>query len=174
MSSLAKFCKISTRLWPQNGVYTYNIAKYSMIRDYKPAQYPTTEEERAKAAEKYNLIREDYKPIPDDGNGLGDYPELPMVSAEAKDDYYPWDFPEHKRNFNEPMHIWANMLGEDRYYHNPPLRYPMYVYWLTFIGVMGGFVGIFLVCENYKYVQPVVKKQYPSTNKTHYTFESLK
>lgn len=46
---------------------------------------------------------EEYKPYADDGFGYGDYPKLPTVGAEMKDNFYPYDFPELKRNFNEPV-----------------------------------------------------------------------
>jgi hypothetical protein len=35
--------------------------------------------------------------------GYGDYPELPNISGDSKDPFYPWDNPELKRNFNEPV-----------------------------------------------------------------------
>ncbi|CAG2163376.1 unnamed protein product [Oppiella nova] len=47
------------------------------IRDWKPGQYPKTQEEREAAAKKYNLIPEDYEPYPE-GSGYGDYPKLPV------------------------------------------------------------------------------------------------
>lgn len=42
---------------------------------------------------------------PDDGSGLGDYPKLPVISGDQRDPYYPWDSPELKRNFGEPVCI---------------------------------------------------------------------
>lgn len=72
-------------------------------KDYKPAPFPKTEQEIAAAAKKYNLLPEEYKPYADDGLGYGDYPHLPDVSIETRDAYYPYDFPEHKRNFKEPV-----------------------------------------------------------------------
>lgn len=72
-------------------------------KDFKPAPYPTTEEERVAAAKKYNLLPQDYKSYPDDGVGYGDYPHLPDVPVETKDPYYPYDSPELKRNFGEPV-----------------------------------------------------------------------
>lgn len=72
-------------------------------KDYKPAPFPKTEEERLAAAKKYNVLPEEYKPYADDGLGYGDYPKLPNVSVETRDPNYPYDFPEHKRNFHEPV-----------------------------------------------------------------------
>lgn len=45
----------------------------------------------------------EYEPYPDDGAGYGDYPKLPLESGDSKDPNYPWDNPELKRNFNEPV-----------------------------------------------------------------------
>lgn len=72
-------------------------------KDFKPAPLPTTEAERLAAAKKYNLLPEEYKPYADNGLGYGDYPQLPEVSVERRDPYYPYDYPELKRNFNEPV-----------------------------------------------------------------------
>jgi len=73
-------------------------------KDYKPAPYPQTEKERLAAAKKYYLLPEEYKPYADDGLGYGDYPKVGGgLGVEAKDTYYPWDYPEHKRNHHEPV-----------------------------------------------------------------------
>ena len=45
--------------------------------------------------------------MPDDGLGAGDYPDVPLVSADSRDPYYPWDHPEHRRDFMEPV-SWQN------------------------------------------------------------------
>lgn len=37
----------------------------------------------------------------DDGTAIGDYPDFPLVASDSKDPYYPWDYPELKRNYNE-------------------------------------------------------------------------
>lgn len=74
-------------------------------KDFKPDKVPQTEEERLAAAKKYNLLPEDYKQYPDDGMGYGDYPHLPDVPTETKDPYYPYDIPELKRNFQEPVSL---------------------------------------------------------------------
>ncbi|GAB6029639.1 hypothetical protein CHUAL_005376 [Chamberlinius hualienensis] len=74
-------------------------------KDWQPGQYPKTEAERAAAAKKYGLIPEDYKPFPisDTGINYGDYPQLENVSAECRDPYEAYDFPELRRNFGEPV-----------------------------------------------------------------------
>lgn len=72
-------------------------------KDYKPTAFPKTAEERKAAAAKYGLSPEEYDTYPDNGLGLGDYPKLPLISDDVKDPFYPWDNPELKRNFNEPV-----------------------------------------------------------------------
>lgn len=52
------------------------------------------------AAKKYNLLPEDYQPHDDDGFGYGDYPKWDIgLGAEARDPFYPYDYPESKRNY---------------------------------------------------------------------------
>lgn len=81
----------------------YKLFVSDWNKDFKPGKYPETEEERRAAAKKYNMLPEEYKPYADDGMGCGDYPKMPDIAIESKDPYYPYDFPEHKRNFNEPV-----------------------------------------------------------------------
>lgn len=66
-----------------------------------PGPVPRTPQERAAAAEKYGLLKEEYECYPDDGDGIGDYPKMPMEPADSRDPFYPWDFPELKRNYQE-------------------------------------------------------------------------
>ena len=68
-----------------------------------PETVPVTPEQRAHAAEKYGLRVEDYKPFPDNGFPLGDYPDLPPVSQNSRSPYEDWDIPEVKRNYKEPV-----------------------------------------------------------------------
>lgn len=84
-------------------------------KDWKPGPYPQTQAEREAAAKKYGIPIEEYQPYPDDGMGFGDYPKLPDISVERKSVHYPYDYPEAKRNFGEPMHVHADMYSEDRY-----------------------------------------------------------
>lgn len=86
-----------------------SIEIYS-IQDFKPGPYPKTEEERRKAAEKYGLSPEEYEPYPDDGNGYGDYPKLPLIGAAAKDPFYPWDNPAFRRNMHETVNFFIFCL----------------------------------------------------------------
>lgn len=72
-------------------------------KDWKPGPYPKTEAERLAAAKKYGLLPQDYEPYPDDGTGYGDYPKLPVVSADARDPFYNWDYPDQKRNYGETV-----------------------------------------------------------------------
>lgn len=82
-------------------VRLYNEYILDFNKDYLPGHYPKTEKERSLAAKYYDVPLQEYKPIKDDGEGAGDYPDFPLMSQDSKDPYYPWDNPEHKRNFNE-------------------------------------------------------------------------
>jgi NADH dehydrogenase (ubiquinone) 1 beta subcomplex subunit 8 len=93
------------------------------------------------------------------------------LSAESRDPYYPWDFPEYKRNFNDPMHVQADMYGEDRYDVSAKPRFSLLTQALAFFGVMGFSGGLYLWLERYKLFRPVLPKQIPSHGGAHYTFE---
>lgn len=76
---------------------------------YKPGPYPKTPEERAAAAKKYGMTIDEYQPYPEE-MCYGDYPKLPDIGAESKDIYYPYDSPGLKRNFNEPVCLFINII----------------------------------------------------------------
>lgn len=73
-------------------------------KDYKAGKFPQSDAEREAAAKKYFLLPEEYKPYADNGLGYGDYPELKGgLGIEARDPFYPYDFPELKRNLHETV-----------------------------------------------------------------------
>lgn len=87
-----------------NCICLFTVAGWN--KDYKPGPYPKTEKEREAAAKKYYLLPEEYKPYADNGLGYGDYPKVGGgLGVEFKDNYYPYDYPEIKRNFNEPVSL---------------------------------------------------------------------
>ncbi|XP_018321325.1 NADH dehydrogenase [ubiquinone] 1 beta subcomplex subunit 8, mitochondrial [Agrilus planipennis] len=140
-------------------------------KDYKPASHPPkTEEERIAAAKKYGLLPSEYKTFPDDGTGYGDYPNIPAESGESRDPFYPWDNPELKRNFNEVLHVQADMIGEDRVDVNLRLRKSRTRQFTEFFGVMSILYAIYYWLEDKKMFLPLLPKQYPGEGK-HYTFE---
>lgn len=47
------------------------------------------------------------------GTAPGDYPHLPDVSVEAKDAYYPYDFPEMRRNYQEPVSAFESLSNQE-------------------------------------------------------------
>lgn len=104
-------------------------------KDFKPGPFPQTEEERRAAAKKYGLLPEDYKTYREDGkysianvlfqmnillksvwfflfffflDTYGDYPRLEEKPFEQKDINYPYDHPEFRRNFQEPVLLSKN------------------------------------------------------------------
>ncbi|KAL1449210.1 hypothetical protein WDU94_000427 [Cyamophila willieti] len=71
--------------------------------DWVPGKRPETEEERIKAAKKYNLLPEEYEPQDDDGFAQGDYPKLPTSHIDDRDPFYPWDYPLLRTNYGETL-----------------------------------------------------------------------
>uniref|UniRef100_B5XDT1 NADH dehydrogenase [ubiquinone] 1 beta subcomplex subunit 8, mitochondrial n=1 Tax=Salmo salar TaxID=8030 RepID=B5XDT1_SALSA len=125
-----------------------------------PGPYPKTPEERAAAAKKYNMRVEDYEPIPDNGEGYGDYPLLPDRSQHERDPWYSWDHPDLRRNWGEPIHWDFDMFIRNRVDTSPSP-----VDWHTMCKHLFGFVGFMLLMfylgEKFPSYQPVAPKQYP-------------
>lgn len=102
--------------------------------------------------------------------GCGDYPHLPDVPVERRDIYYPYDMPEFRRNFQEPVHAEIDMYDETRYGSPQELRYPLSVMALMFVSVVGGSFFIYWLLDDHKMFRPVLRKQLPADG-VHYTFE---
>lgn len=115
MAALVNFSKVAAKLSNKTSLGAIISVRNHWNKDFKPAPFPLTQKERDAAAKKYGVPKEQYQPYPDDGLGFGDYPKLPDVSIELRDPYYPYDYPEHKRNFNEPIHAELDLYSEDRY-----------------------------------------------------------
>jgi len=87
---------------------------------WKPAAYADTDEKRIAAAKKYGMLLEDYKqydPVTEMDVMAGDYPKLPESSAMEylRDPYYPWDIPQYRRNYGEPLHENWHAYRETRF-----------------------------------------------------------
>ena len=74
-------------------------------KDWKQGKYPRTEEERAAAARKYGLRPEHYEPCDDDGVGFGDYPKLPIVHYDQREQEANYEFHDAmtQRHYGEPV-----------------------------------------------------------------------
>jgi len=142
-------------------------------RDWRPADdLPKTEEEKRAAAKKYGLILDDYKTYEADGTGYGDYPNLPLVSAESKDPNALYDIPELKRNFGEPMPVDADMIGEDRWDINRRLRFPIYTMLAAYVGCMSMCALLFFIGQEIRvYPVKMMNKHMLTDGKKHYSFE---
>lgn len=175
MAALIKKALINPVL-RNNGIHRLQFVRLAAYwnKDWKPGPYPKTDAERIAAAKKYGLLPQDYEPYPDDGLGYGDYPKLPIVSADMKDSLYNWDYPEMKRDFGEPMNTQYDAYTEERL-SNARTRFSAKFTLASFLGVMGGFLTLHLLCEyNDWYLRhPWTPPQYPNQGKTHYTFEPV-
>ena len=143
---------------------------------WMPGPYPKTEEERLAAAKKYGMIPEDYRPFPDDGYGLGDYPDLGHFSGNSRSGQLWWDDEDDKRNFGAPVQydfFYTKDVGVDTEAHKYPLP-PEYAFLATLAWV-GGFFFMFWILSNYPVFGPVSEKQLPTLEKNKgrkwYTFE---
>jgi NADH dehydrogenase (ubiquinone) 1 beta subcomplex subunit 8 len=116
MAALVKFTRAAGKLTNKSSLGAVISVRNHWNKDFKPAPFPQTQKEREAAAKKYGIPIEEYEPYPDDGLGYGDYPKLKNESIELRDPYYAYDYPEHKRNFNEPLHADIDLYSEDRWY----------------------------------------------------------
>ncbi|XP_050714396.1 NADH dehydrogenase [ubiquinone] 1 beta subcomplex subunit 8, mitochondrial-like [Eriocheir sinensis] len=170
MARLVRLARSSRQVSGLPGV-VFSRSAGNWNKDWKPGPYPVTPEERQAAARKYGLRPDEYQPVPDDGIGAGDYPDVPLVSAESRDPYYQWDYPEHRRDFGEPLHRDFDMYGLDRVDATNTPRFSTTQQFLAFMGVMTFFVGTYYLMDNNKCHWPLLPKQYPGNGKVHYTFE---
>ncbi|XP_055543462.1 NADH dehydrogenase [ubiquinone] 1 beta subcomplex subunit 8, mitochondrial [Wyeomyia smithii] len=172
MAALIKGLKFASQISSKNSaLLALGVRQaHGWNKDFKPAKFPETDKEREAAARKYGLHPSEYQPYPNDGAGFGDYPKLPDTPVEARNPYYPYDFPELKRNLHDTLHVATPIWSEDRYGSAEPLRFSMKAYWLSFLGVMAGCFIVYFWLEDYKMFRPVLQKQYPRDG-PHYTFE---
>ncbi|KAG7198884.1 hypothetical protein KM043_015707 [Ampulex compressa] len=140
---------------------------------WQPGEYPRTEEERLKAAEKYNLHPAEYEVYPEEA-GHGDYPKLPLISAEAKDPYYPWDIPVYRKNYGEPMHKYSAIMFENGVPYGVKERIAPSVAISTLCGIVFVFFSIYFAFDPYPSFRPVMEKQYFKPGTVHYNFEPAK
>ncbi|XP_054277807.1 NADH dehydrogenase [ubiquinone] 1 beta subcomplex subunit 8, mitochondrial [Macrosteles quadrilineatus] len=141
-------------------------------KDFMPGPYPKTPEEKAAAAKKYGLLPEEYYADPE---GKGDYPVLPNISGATKSDVYNWDHPHLKKDFNETMHLDANIISEDRLDCNldEKSQIPNRVQFAMYIGILLFFFVPIYLCDKYdiKVHLPHAKRQFPSDG-PHYKYPS--
>lgn len=176
MAVVRKFGELSRKLLLQNKPYVCAVRHYQNydevpipLKRRMPGKWPKTREEHEKAADKYNMHPDEYKPFNnDDGTAPGDYPDLPLIGAEAKDPYYPWDFPQHKRNYGEPLHVDFFVMIHERFPHG--VRQPIDLFLASCIFVGAVTIAVTLCFIFPKYNPPVLKKQYPGDGVVHYTF----
>ncbi|XP_070535258.1 NADH dehydrogenase [ubiquinone] 1 beta subcomplex subunit 8, mitochondrial-like [Ptychodera flava] len=160
-------CRAAGKLRPlfrQRGVIALQARNLEMTRDELPGQYPETAEERARAAKKYNMRVEDYKPYPDDGLGWGDYPKLERQHVDTRSHWDDWDFPDIRRNYGDVYHIdedimWRNRPNWDKDF-NPPFKTQV----MAFFGVVAVLGTLVMFGIKYPLFWPVGKKQYPYSN----------
>ncbi|CRK92829.1 CLUMA_CG006223, isoform A [Clunio marinus] len=170
MAALVKFSRVASKLTNKSCLVPAVSYGSHWNKDNKPGPYPQTQKEREAAAKKYGIPVEEYEPYPDDGMGFGDYPKLPNESVDTRSAHYPYDFPEFKRNFGEPLHVDHDLYSEDRY-STARTRFTPTTMMLTTLSVVGAIALAYWWLNDKKAFRPVLPKQYPGDGKVHYTFE---
>ncbi|KAK9505577.1 hypothetical protein O3M35_009596 [Rhynocoris fuscipes] len=158
----------------------YNVFKRSISfssslkvwnKDWAPGPYPINDEERRIAAKKYFLLPEEYEPKPDDGFGAGDYPNFKPYSVDARDPFYPWDYPEYRRNFCEALQEDQHFYGEDRYNVQMRPRYSLLQMLLMTASVFG-VSALLMYLTNDFFFLPMMPHHIHKPGIKHYTYES--
>lgn len=114
MAALVKFGRVAVKLTNKSSLGAVVSVRHHWNKDFKPALYPETQKEREASAKKYGIPIEQYEVYPNDGEGYGDYPKLKDESVDQRDPYYTWDYPEHRRNFQDVIHAEIDLYSEDR------------------------------------------------------------
>lgn len=161
----------SSKLALNNSKVVLSSVRHHWNKDFKPGPYPKTEEERLRAAQRYGIHPSEYEPYRDDGTGYGDYPKFKAESGDFKDPHYPYDMPELKRNYNEPMHVEFDLIREDRFNVNARFLASCLEQHLQFFGVIGAAALLFWIGSKFEGFHPVKPKQYPEKGKKHYNFD---
>jgi len=146
---------------------------------WKPGPYPKTEAERVAAAKKYGMLPEDYKPFPNEGEGLGDYPDLGRCSGAERPGNMWWDDEDLKTNAGQPLHynlFWTrepfidDTITEKRSPNQTPeLRF------LVSMAILSFCVSLVYLTWDWRIYAPVSEPQdpyaYENKDKKFYTFE---
>lgn len=141
-------------------------------KDFLPGPYPKTEEERLKAAKKYGMQPEDYKPFESyDQWGTGDYPDVEAIGMDLKSDYDVYDDKALKINYNEPL-----PMKEFQYYSY--IDYGRSFYPMTERQIWAHFIGIFATYALLEYFfhtyfmrhDEALPKQFPFSYEGHGTY----
>uniref|UniRef100_A0A131Z5P9 NADH dehydrogenase (Ubiquinone) 1 beta subcomplex subunit 8 n=1 Tax=Rhipicephalus appendiculatus TaxID=34631 RepID=A0A131Z5P9_RHIAP len=144
-------------------------------KDWRPGPTPQTEEEMRAAAKKYKMLYEDYK-VRAESEGLtwGDYPKIPTVTSASRDPEEDYDFPTMKRNYGEPINIYADAYTPERLdlkRHQVPIRKQL----ATFLGVVFGLWYLMTFFDRpglaFKYSPDMIPEEMPHDGVVHYTFE---
>lgn len=137
--------------------------------------WPRTKEEREKAAKKYNLIPEDYIPY-EEGEALGDYPNLKPIGAFNRDPYDDYDDMVDVRFYGEVFHRDADLYYWERV---DPLRdekgyLPTWLVMIIFFSLAASMPTYYYLMDNYRiYVNhPFKQRLFHSKDQKYYEFPS--
>ncbi|KAK6641022.1 hypothetical protein RUM44_012721 [Polyplax serrata] len=147
------------------------IKKCHWFPAYKPGPPPKTKEEREAAAQKYNMLPEEYEPDDDYGSqSLGDYPKVPFESCDSRDLYYPWDYHNLKRDYLQPVNRHEHLLVPQMLTTVEP-QHTMKECWIILFKFCA-FAALVAYCsDRFLNYYPGLEQQKLGTDEIHYTFE---
>lgn len=133
-------------------VKIFRLAPEEPVSNSKVGPWPETQEEREKAARKYNLIPEDYQPY-SELNGWGDYPDLPAIGAYNRDKYDDFDDPIDNRNYGEPFHMYSDMYHWERIdpMESEKILFHQWPWWKRFVISFGGPLAFYALYQLFEW-----------------------
>ncbi|CAF0730021.1 unnamed protein product [Rotaria sordida] len=142
-------------------------------REWRPKEdVPVTAEDRAATAKKYNMLPEDYKPLPPERNA-GD---MPSVEPAGKFfDRSPWedyDYPMDRQNWNEPRHPSDHVkYDKTRVGYSPQKRPVTLKILLRLLLLPATFILGVYGLRTFEFMTPSFPSRKPEPGAVHYSFE---
>lgn len=140
---------------------------------YDLGPYPRTKEDYLKAARKYNMIPEDYKPLPEE-EGLGDYPDIMAFGGFRRDKNEDFTDRMFDRSYGEILHRDADLYDWERIdpQHEEYQYFSLPVRCLIFFGFWATFPILHFTCEYFDlHVNHNRKQEQHPKDGPHYSFE---
>ena len=142
-------------------------------RDWRPnEEAPVTVEDRAATARKYNMLPEDYKPLPPESNA-GDMPDVaPAGTYFERSPWEDYDYPLERQNWNEPRHPYDHVRYDKSRLAYASQREPaimmdlLKLLLIPTIIILGAY-GL----QSLELMTPTFRSPRVETGKVHYSFE---
>lgn len=142
-------------------------------REWRPKEeVPVTAEDRAATARKYNMLPEDYKPLPPERNA-GDMPDVqPAGKFFDRSPWEDYDYPMDRQNWNEPRHPQDHVKFDKTRLGYGPEKQPVIVKELLKLLMFPvSFILLAYGLHALEFMNPTFRSPKPEPGVVHYSFE---